>query len=422
MAERNLDLERAAIDTFNQKEGRLPTSSTDWSEIHKMAYPTGIPAELQSVTSESATGTMADTTTPTSPDLTGTPTFAESGTALNQREQELNQARQQFNQLVGPNAFYHTAQRALQAKVNAKQQPIGESQIFKQAGVGGFGALSQSLNTRANELKMDRTELMNLATTMAGEYKDMYNAAAVNLETLANQYEAEANRLHDLEMATYKHKLDMDYLQAQSFIEQGINGTFPTDDGSLSPRAQAIYDNPDLLDSYSLEERGKIVTEIANSGLDTSKLTIPGISGYKAEMMDRTLSNVDELVGRVDMITTGLLGEVGKKIPGTPAYDFAADLDTLKSNIAFNELTAMREASKTGGALGQVSDREGQLLESALGALKQGQSVNNLKKNLLKIKDSVQRWKDAVEEQSGSTTTNNNWDSVDWGNIDISNF
>jgi len=51
----------------------------------------------------------------------------------------------------------------------------------------------------------------------------------------------------------------------------------------------------------------------------------------------------------------------------------------------------MRAASTTGGALGQVSDREGQLLMSALGALDQGQSPQAFREQLGIIKSSLQR-------------------------------
>jgi hypothetical protein len=82
-------------------------------------------------------------------------------------------------------------------------------------------------------------------------------------------------------------------------------------------------------------------------------------------------------------------------IPGTPARDFTAELNTLKSNIAFGELAEMRAASKTGGALGAISEKELTLLESALGALDQGQSPGNLSAQLDKIVGSLERWENA---------------------------
>ena len=56
----------------------------------------------------------------------------------------------------------------------------------------------------------------------------------------------------------------------------------------------------------------------------------------------------------------------------------------------------MREASKTGGALGQVSNIELNLLQSALGALDAGQSPENMKAQLTRIKESVGRWQRAA--------------------------
>ncbi len=128
------------------------------------------------------------------------------------------------------------------------------------------------------------------------------------------------------------------------------------------------------------------------------KPTSPVVSEYSTERAYRTVQSVDELIGKVSRWTTGV-GSMLSGIPESGARNFAAELETLKANIAFNELTAMREASKTGGALGQVSDKEASLLQSALGALDPGQSPGNLRAQLQKIKDSVQRWQQAKSLQ-----------------------
>lgn len=135
-----------------------------------------------------------------------------------------------------------------------------------------------------------------------------------------------------------------------------------------------------------------------------------GSSGpYAAERNFRTRQSVRQLGDRVNRWTSGV-GSVLSHIPETDARDFAADLNTLKANIAFGELAAMRNASKTGGALGAVSDRELALLESALGALDQGQSPASLKRNLQQIDDSLARWEKAQAGPSmgpGATATVN---------------
>lgn len=83
--------------------------------------------------------------------------------------------------------------------------------------------------------------------------------------------------------------------------------------------------------------------------------------------------------------TTGILGRVMSGIPGTAAYNLDKKLDTLRANIGFSELSKMRAASPTGGALGAVSERENMLLQSVLGSFDQGQDVDQLKGNLDRV-------------------------------------
>lgn len=71
--------------------------------------------------------------------------------------------------------------------------------------------------------------------------------------------------------------------------------------------------------------------------------------------------------------------------PGSQAANARALLTSLKSQIGFSVLQAMRNASKTGGALGAVSDSEGVRLENNLAALEQSQSPEAFQSNLQKI-------------------------------------
>jgi hypothetical protein len=120
------------------------------------------------------------------------------------------------------------------------------------------------------------------------------------------------------------------------------------------------------------------------------------ISPYQQERITRNLDSIAELKPRVTWQTVGAFGAPAGYVPGSVARDFKMDVNTLIANITFGELTAMREASKTGGALGQVSDRENQLLGAALGALSTSQSPANFRKNLDKIEESIKRWQTAV--------------------------
>jgi len=125
-----------------------------------------------------------------------------------------------------------------------------------------------------------------------------------------------------------------------------------------------------------------------------AKAAAGGITPYSDERSFRTVQSIDNLVGQVNNWTTGF-GTLLNKIPTTDAKYFKGQLDTLKSSIAFGELTAMREASKTGGALGNVSNIELNLLENALASLDQAQSPEQVKTELEKAKASINRWRTA---------------------------
>lgn len=159
---------------------------------------------------------------------------------------------------------------------------------------------------------------------------------------------------------------------------------------------------------YSIDKKtGKITT---------LKSPIPGtgtgegvISPYQDERMYRNIQSVDELsiLARQNPAIFGR--SAAAPIPNWLRTDdfrnFEAQLDTLKANITYGELTAMREASKTGGALGQISDREGQLLGAALGALSMSQSPENFVLQLAKIKESILRWRAAMTGSGTSDVT-----------------
>lgn len=83
--------------------------------------------------------------------------------------------------------------------------------------------------------------------------------------------------------------------------------------------------------------------------------------------------------------TSGMVGGVLSGIPGTAAYDTSKLLDTVKANIGFDKLQAMRNASPTGGALGQVSDTENRMLQATLGSVEQSQGTPQFEYNLKRL-------------------------------------
>lgn len=70
----------------------------------------------------------------------------------------------------------------------------------------------------------------------------------------------------------------------------------------------------------------------------------------------------------------GFGGELASGVSGTDAADAKAILDRLQGGAFIKSITAMRQASKTGAAVGNATEKEGDKLQSALTNIKQSQS------------------------------------------------
>lgn len=91
---------------------------------------------------------------------------------------------------------------------------------------------------------------------------------------------------------------------------------------------------------------------------------------------------INSVISRANEFTTGFGGALAQAIPGSPAFDLKADIDTLLANAGFDRLQEMRDNSPTGGALGQVTERELALLQAAAQSIYQSQTKEQLTANL----------------------------------------
>lgn len=87
------------------------------------------------------------------------------------------------------------------------------------------------------------------------------------------------------------------------------------------------------------------------------------------------LTNIDGAMDLAEQpLTTGITGAVAAQLPGTPAYDLRAKVDTIKAIIGFQTLSEMRAASPTGAALGAITQQEIAYLQATWGNLDANQS------------------------------------------------
>ena len=106
-----------------------------------------------------------------------------------------------------------------------------------------------------------------------------------------------------------------------------------------------------------------------------------------AGIVTTDINRVLFLMENATLPTTGAAGAFLSKIPGTASANMKYLLDTIRANIGFQKLQQMRQSSPTGGALGNVTERENALLQATLGSLEQAQTQDQFVYNLKRIHD-----------------------------------
>lgn len=143
--------------------------------------------------------------------------------------------------------------------------------------------------------------------------------------------------------------------------------------------------------------------EIAQTRLDELKSKAADKEEKKEAAKQFAINHATKVVGDVTAAkslvsgtTSGLVGKGASFIPGSDAYNLNQRLLTIKANLGFDRLQQMRDASPTGGALGQVAVQELQALQATVGSLELGQSKEELQKNLDKIELHYNNWLNTV--------------------------
>jgi hypothetical protein len=101
----------------------------------------------------------------------------------------------------------------------------------------------------------------------------------------------------------------------------------------------------------------------------------------------RAIDDAEKTIRTAVLPTTGFFAERLSGVGGTAARNLREDLNTIRSNIGFDQLNQMRQASPTGGALGNVSNQEIAYLQAVMGSVDQSQSEAQLRRNLRRLRE-----------------------------------
>jgi hypothetical protein len=132
---------------------------------------------------------------------------------------------------------------------------------------------------------------------------------------------------------------------------------------------------------------GLSMTPIPGSPVAQAKDKTTQQQAQSGSLVIQDIDRAQKIIEDSTLPTTGMVGGALSAIGGTGARDLRALLDTVKANAGFKELQAMRDSSPTGGALGQVTERELALLQAVIGNLEQSQSKEQLQDNMRRVKN-----------------------------------
>jgi hypothetical protein len=130
------------------------------------------------------------------------------------------------------------------------------------------------------------------------------------------------------------------------------------------------------------------------------------------------LDNLDNAIGDL-MKHPGLESAVGfgsviPTIPGTPKADAIASIENLGSRAAIQTINDMKAMSASGGAVGQVSEKEWPKLEAALSNLNRSQGIKQYRENLKKFQDQVRQSRRLINDAvNGESSGSNGWGIVE---------
>ena len=154
---------------------------------------------------------------------------------------------------------------------------------------------------------------------------------------------------------------------------------------------------------------GPTTTPLAPKELQKREAAYPqakaSVTGYESKA-DKFIKDIDELLENksgLDEITGYLAGRTELSAISPAARKALAKYNQIAAKGGFQALQDIREMSKTGGALGNVSNQEGKQLQASFAALDRTQEAGDVRAALEQIKSDIEGSKTRIRETFDET-------------------
>lgn len=264
-----------------------------------------------------------------------------------------------------------------------------------QTGIQGKADLETAQDRRQSDQAYEQSLQLKTADN---RIEEAYQTG-VNTGLIKPKEEKEGYRiLSDLEKSAAGIKAEGVYQQSPQGKISKVGGvkTAVNVSNIISPGGK--YKTGSIPPGYALSEvNGKpVYIEIKGGPVEKKRVEDIKKEEIKRETIEEKATIVGSDIERLQTLVedspwynpvTGISGAIFSNIPGTARKDAEGLQRTITANIGFDRLQEMREGSKTGGALGAISEREMKQLESVKGSIDFAESDEQILRNLQRLDD-----------------------------------
>lgn len=294
--ERNLQLEQSRIPIFKQKYGQDPDIYHDpkqRAQFYALSYPTetDLPDELKGTVDYSLLSAGLPSRT------TG------QQTDLERLKGGVETAKAGVDEFKSPTSATDILRQAIRAKVGYDKEELGQSDIYKEAGLTGMSTLIQSMNARSDELNTNLVNFRGIVDSMAGIYSDQANMAMWEYENAVDAYNKEKDYLAKIEEETRQYERTINLYKEKSEIDKEL-AAYKESVKRFAPRGSSSAAKPfgfsssqktDLIGGgITNEEMSAIETNLAGGYSLPEILEASDFSASEKDIIQRTFTGEKE--------------------------------------------------------------------------------------------------------------------------------
>ena len=306
MPQRDLEKEKIALKAFGSQYSKMPDfkNQNELADFYKLAYPPGeggLPEELKGTIDENLY--LSNSATMQSPVQPPEGTTSN----INDLYRDLKKSKEQIDgplSGVNRNEFGRLLQDSIRRSSGYTRDGVslGESPLFKEAGITGYNALSSSLTSYKDQMINSTADLSRVVNDITGLYKSQAADAFEGYKMKLDEYQRESDRLSVLARDAEEHKRQIELMYLQNELSKSLKtyGEKPTT-GKVPDTGDTYTDTVNelkaIMDKTGSLSEDELIIQAGNllevtTGRDRSDIDLAEIKQKAAELRQAVDGNI----------------------------------------------------------------------------------------------------------------------------------